>query len=50
VGRDEQTVSFIQKIYDDEGELIEIHQKYPMDTGHQHLKEGEENDNPADNS
>lgn len=31
----ENTRSVIQEIYNDEGELIERHQKYPQDTGHQ---------------
>jgi hypothetical protein len=30
----EQTVSFYQELYDNTGKLIEIHQKYPVDTGH----------------
>lgn len=35
VDADEVTVSLVQEIYDDEGRLIGIHQKYPEDTGHQ---------------
>ncbi len=31
----ENTLSVIQEIVNDEGELIERHQKYPQDTGHQ---------------
>jgi hypothetical protein len=31
----EATTRFWQEIYDDQGELVEIHQKYPADTGHQ---------------
>jgi hypothetical protein len=31
----EATVRFWQEIYDDQGTLVEIHQKYPVDTGHQ---------------
>ncbi|HEU0009931.1 MAG TPA: hypothetical protein VFT34_08960 [Verrucomicrobiae bacterium] len=31
----ETTVSFWQEIYDDEGRLVEIHEKYPVDKGHQ---------------
>jgi hypothetical protein len=38
---DEKTVSFVQEIYDDDGNLIEIHQKYPADTGHRYLTEDE---------
>jgi len=29
------------QIYNDRGELVEIHQKYPIDTGHRKVKEGE---------
>lgn len=50
VDEHEVTISFVQEIYDDEGNLIEIHQKYPIDTGHQNLVTGEENDNPPDYS
>ena len=31
----ENTLSVVQEIYDDSGELIERHQKFPHDTGHQ---------------
>ncbi|HET6883208.1 MAG TPA: hypothetical protein VFI31_23765 [Pirellulales bacterium] len=31
----ETTLRFWQEIYDDQGKLVEIHQKYPVDTGHQ---------------
>jgi hypothetical protein len=31
----EETVKFWQEIYDDNGRLVEIHQKYPVDKGHQ---------------
>jgi IMP cyclohydrolase len=34
VDADEVTVRLVQEIYDDEGRLIGIHQKYPDDTGH----------------
>lgn len=37
VDADEVTLSLIQEIYDDDGVLIERHQKYPVDTGHQIL-------------
>lgn len=33
----ENTVQVIQEIYDNDGFLIERHQKYPVDTGHQKL-------------
>jgi hypothetical protein len=35
VDSDEVTQSIVQEIYDDDGKLIERHQKYPVDTGHQ---------------
>lgn len=33
----EVTVRFRQEIYDDQGTLVEIHEKYPMDKGHRKL-------------
>jgi len=30
----ETTVRFWQEIYDDNGHLVEIHEKYPVDRGH----------------
>jgi len=33
----ENTVRLWQEIYDDDGALVEVHQKYPADTGHQKL-------------
>ncbi|MCC6612899.1 MAG: hypothetical protein IT320_05425 [Anaerolineae bacterium] len=47
VAADEATLSFVQEIYDDEGVLIEVHQKYPIDTGHQYLA-SERDDTPDD--
>lgn len=35
VDADEKTLCFYQEIFNDHGELVEIHQKYPVDTGHQ---------------
>ncbi len=35
VGPDETTKRFWQEIYDDEEKLVEIHEKYPVDKGHQ---------------
>jgi hypothetical protein len=32
---EEETVAFWQEIYDDKGNLKEIHHKFPEDTGHQ---------------
>jgi hypothetical protein len=34
VDSEEHTITFIQKIFDNNGTLIEIHQKYPIDKGH----------------
>ncbi|MCS7047972.1 MAG: hypothetical protein N3A53_06210 [Verrucomicrobiae bacterium] len=34
VDNHEVTVRFWQEIYDDRGTLVEIHEKYPVDTGH----------------
>lgn len=35
VNENEETVRFYQEIYDQKGQLVEVHQKYPEDTGHQ---------------
>ena len=37
VDREENTVRFWQEIYDGEGKLVEIHEKYPVDKDHQKL-------------
>jgi hypothetical protein len=37
---EENTVRFYQEIYDSHGVLVEIHQKYPIDTGHQRITRG----------
>lgn len=34
VDADETTLRFWQEIYDDQGELSEIHEKYPLEKGH----------------
>lgn len=39
VDASENTLQLIQEIYDDAGRLIEWHQKFPFDTGHQRLIE-----------
>jgi hypothetical protein len=36
----EETIKFYQEIYDDEGNLVEIHEKFPVDKGHRKVKEG----------
>jgi hypothetical protein len=33
----ENTIRMWQEIYDNDGTLVEVHQKYPADTGHQKL-------------
>lgn len=38
VDADENTLLVLQEIYNDDGELYERHQKYPVDTGHEVLK------------
>jgi hypothetical protein len=35
VDANEQTLKFWQEVYDDQGRLVEIHEKYPVDKGHQ---------------
>lgn len=42
VDADENTLSFVQEIYDDEDRLTGVHQKYPQDTGHQDMPVEEE--------
>lgn len=34
----EETLTFRQEIFDENGVLCEIHEKYPVDKGHQKLK------------
>jgi len=38
VDEDERTEKFYQEIYDEEGKLVEIHEKYPVNKGHQKVK------------
>lgn len=38
VDQDEKTLLLVQEIYNDEGELMERHQKFPVDTGHEIIK------------
>ena len=33
----EETLAFWQEIYDEAGKLVEIHRKYPADTGHEKI-------------
>jgi hypothetical protein len=37
VDANEITLSIVQEIYDDNGRLVALHQKYPIDTGHQNV-------------
>lgn len=41
VDGDENTLLIVQEVYNDNNDLIERHQKYPVDTGHQVLNEDE---------
>lgn len=41
VDRLEQTTRFYQEIYDQNGNLVEIHEKFPKDTGHRKFPKGE---------
>ncbi|MBN1284120.1 MAG: hypothetical protein JXB47_01840 [Anaerolineae bacterium] len=42
VDANESTLQFVQEVYDDSSELIEIHQKYPVDSGHRLVGEDKE--------
>lgn len=35
VDASEITLRFWQEVYDDQGKLVEMHEKYPVDKGHQ---------------
>ena len=37
VDASETTLRFWQEIYDDTGKLVEVHEKYPVDKGHQNV-------------
>ena len=37
VDTSEETLKFWQEIYDEEGKLREIHEKYPVDNGHRKM-------------
>jgi hypothetical protein len=37
VDKEEQTISFCQEIYNESSNLVEIHEKYPIDKGHKKL-------------
>lgn len=38
VNEDEDTTVFYREIYDDNGQLVEIHEKYPVDRGHRKVE------------
>lgn len=38
VAPSERTIRFYQEIYDEQGMLVEIHEKYPVDRGHQKVE------------
>ncbi len=38
VDAEETTVRFFQEIYNDRGMLVEMHQKFPIDTGHKKVE------------
>ena len=40
VDLEEKSVLFFQEIYDEKGDLVEIHEKFPLDKGHRNHKEG----------
>lgn len=37
----EETIRFYQEIYDQNGRLVEIHEKFPEDKGHRKVPKGE---------
>jgi hypothetical protein len=39
VDHNEITIRFWQEIFDEQGVLVEVHQKYPIDLGHQPMTE-----------
>ncbi len=41
VDSSERTVRFYQEIYNTSGKLVEVHEKYPIDKGHQKIVGGE---------
>lgn len=41
VDAEENTLRFYQQIYDSDGRLVEVHEKYPVDTGHQKVEGAE---------
>lgn len=40
VDQNESTCKFYQEIYDEDGKLVEMHEKYPADKGHRKVEKG----------
>lgn len=40
VNEREETLKFYQEVYDKDGRLVELHEKYPEDKGHQKAEGG----------
>ena len=40
VDASEKTTRFYQEIYDEKNRLMEIHEKYPVNTGHRRIEKG----------
>ncbi len=38
VNEEEVTISFLQEIYDNEGKVTQVHDKYPIDKGHKKIE------------
>ena len=38
VDKNERTIGFYQEIYNQKNELVEVHEKYPIDKGHKKIK------------
>ena len=38
VDKNERTTRFYQEIYNEEGRLVEVHNKYPVNRGHQKVR------------
>lgn len=41
VNAQEMTQSFTQEVYNEHGQIVARHQKYPVDTGHQNIVSGD---------
>lgn len=37
VDASDRTISFVQEVYDRNGKLVSIHEKFPVDTGHRQV-------------